>query len=393
MNGIFASHRYPPRAWYQEHHPLGYALVPLSWLFRAAASVRRFAYRHRFATVRHPGIPVIVAGNITTGGTGKTPLVIWLAKFLRENDFRPAIVVRGYGGGARHWPQWVDADADPALVGDEAVLLAHRTHAPVVAAPDRAAAARELAARTDCNVILSDDGLQHYALGRDVEIAVLDGVLGVGNGRCLPAGPLREPVSRLATVDLVVVNHGFGHGPGRKGESLRSQVTRTLLDNRRQPVDKPFNKQIHKQVHEPIEHHRRGLRCAAHPGTGRNEYAMTLVPGDPRQVADGRTSRPVAAFRNTPVHAVCGIGHPERFFRTLRQLDLDIKPHVFADHHAFRPEEVMFGDGLPVLMTEKDAVKCRRFAGSHHWYLPVDAEPGPLFGARLLALLQGVCRT
>nr|VFJ90218.1 MAG: lipid-A-disaccharide kinase [Candidatus Kentron sp. H]VFJ92402.1 MAG: lipid-A-disaccharide kinase [Candidatus Kentron sp. H]VFJ98993.1 MAG: lipid-A-disaccharide kinase [Candidatus Kentron sp. H] len=331
-----------PALWYKDHHPLVYALTPFSWLFRAAVAMRRLAHGHGPGTVYHPEIPVVVVGNITTGGTGKTPLVIWLAGFLKEHGFRPGIVLRGYGGKAAHWPQWVTGDSDPHRVGDEAVLLARRTRCQVVAAPDRVAAVRELAARTDCNLILSDDGLQHYALGRDVEIAVIDGVLGVGNGRCLPAGPLREPVSRLAAVDLVVVNHGLGPGLGH---------------------DLPG-------------------RPEGTPAVG-----MGLIAGDPRPVAGEGAGRSIEAFRDRPAHAVCGIGRPERFFETLRRLGLDIKPHPFPDHYAFRPADVTFGDGLPVLMTEKDAVKCRRLAGPHHWYLPVEARPDPVLGARLLTLL------
>lgn len=334
-----------PRAWYRKHHPLGYALAPLARLFCLAVSARRFAYRNRLVATHHPGVPVIVVGNITAGGTGKTPLIIWLANFLRAHHFRPAIIVRGYGGKADHWPQEVRADTDPYLVGDEAVLLARRSACRVMAAPDRVAGARALVARADCNLILSDDGLQHYALERDLEIAVTDGVLGHGNGRCLPAGPLREPVSRLATVDFVIEHLPF-HGHGGPEQRPGGDAT----------------------------------------GAG-TEWTMRLIPGDPRDVASGRVTRPLDSFGASPVHAVCGIGHPERFFRTLRQLGLDIRPHAFPDHHAFLPRDLAFEDGLPILMTEKDAVKCHGFAGPGHWYLPVEAEPDPAFGPRLLRAL------
>nr|VFK37478.1 MAG: lipid-A-disaccharide kinase [Candidatus Kentron sp. TC] len=327
-----------PRVWYRNRHPLGYVLAPLSWPFCLAVAVRRFAYGRRFITARHPGIPVIVVGNITTGGTGKTPLVIRLAKFLRDH-FRPAIVVRGYGGKARRWPQWVKADSDPHLMGDEAVLLARRASCPVFAAPDRVAAAMASMECADCNLILCDDGLQHYALERDLEIAVVDGILGYGNGRCLPAGPLREPVSRLATVDFVVKN----------------TLARNLPD------------------------------CGECDG---GEYSMRLIPGEPRSVLN-ECAESLDAFRESPVHAVCGIGHPERFFETLRRLGLAIRPHVFSDHHAFGSDELAFGDDLPIFMTEKDAVKCRRFAEPHHWYLPVEAELRPEF---LLHLLDALSR-
>jgi len=315
-----------------------------------AVWARRFAYGRHFFSSQHPGISVIVVGNITTGGTGKTPLVIWLASFLREHGFRPGIVVRGYGGKADRWPQWVVADSDPHLVGDEAVLLARRTACWVVAAPDRVAAAKALVARTDCNLILCDDGLQHYTLERDVEIAVVDGVLGIGNGRCLPAGPLREPVSRLTTVDFVV-------------------------------------KHIHYDPMGGGEYAPEAYESDDSLGThGMTEYAMRLIPGEPRAVA-GDGVRSLDSFKASPVHAVCGIGHPERFFGMLRQIGLCIRPHPFPDHHTFGAEELAFGDGLPILMTEKDAVKCRGFTGPDHWYLPVEAKPDPAFGARLLQTL------
>nr|VFK08933.1 MAG: lipid-A-disaccharide kinase [Candidatus Kentron sp. LPFa]VFK33539.1 MAG: lipid-A-disaccharide kinase [Candidatus Kentron sp. LPFa] len=328
-----------PRVWRQKRHPLGYLLAPLSWPFCLAVSMRRLAYRKRLIATRHPGIPVIVVGNISAGGTGKTPLVIRLAKLL-HGRFRPAIVARGYGGKARHWPQRVEADSDPYRVGDEAVLLARRAACPVFAAPDRVAAIEASMEATDCNLILCDDGLQHYALARDLEIAVVDGVLGHGNGRCLPAGPLREPVSRLATVDFVV----------------RNMPARDLAS------DSECNE---------------------------GEYAMRLIPGAPRNVADERAES-LDAFRGSPVHAVCGIGHPERFFGTLRQLGLAIHPHAFPDHHAFAPDELAFEDDLPIFMTEKDAVKCRRFAEPRHWCLPVAAEWRPAFETRLLEALSRI---
>lgn len=315
--------------WYGRH-PLRFLLSPFSWLYCAVANARRFAYRSRLATVRRIDRPVIVVGNVTVGGTGKTPLVIWLAAFLNGVGYRPALVCRGYGGRAGRWPQQVRPDSDPVVVGDEAVLLAKRTGCPVAAGPDRAAAAQALVAHTDCNLIISDDGLQHYGLGRDIEIAVVDGVRRFGNGYCLPAGPLREPASRLADADLVV-SHGLA---------------------------------------------------------GRGEFTMNLAPMEPRNVKEDDSSRSIDSFKGAPVHAVCGIGYPERFFSQLRRLGLDIVRHPFADHHPFAPSDIEFDDSLPILMTEKDAVKCRWFAGSRHWYLPVSADPHPAFGARLLTLLR-----
>lgn len=315
--------------WYA-NSPVSLLLAPLGWLFCAVAALRRRAYRTGLLSVHRMPVPVIVIGNITVGGTGKTPLVAWLARFLIGAGYTPGIVSRGYGGKVGNWPQPVAADSDPALVGDEAVLLARRSGCAVVVGPDRVAAARVLLEHSPCDVILSDDGLQHYRLGRDVEIAVIDGVRGFGNGRCLPAGPLREPPERLREVDLVVVNGTAGEG----------------------------------------------------------QYSMRLIEQVPRDVMDAGASRPLADFQGTRVHAVAGIGHPERFFKRLRALGLRIVEHPFPDHHAYSPADLDFGDGEPVLMTEKDAVKCRRFARPHLWYVPVEAQMDESFGARVLALLK-----
>ncbi|MGC1954673.1 MAG: tetraacyldisaccharide 4'-kinase [Gammaproteobacteria bacterium] len=316
--------------WYKKH-PLSLCLAPLGWLFCLAVAVRRFAYRFGLRTVTGFPIPIIVVGNITVGGTGKTPLVVWLAKFLTAQGYRPGIVCRGYRGKALHWPQQVRSDADPRTVGDEAVVLARRAGCPVAADPKRVAAVQALISYAHCNVVISDDGMQHLALGRQIEIAVIDGIRRNGNGRCLPAGPLREPVARLQEVDLIVTN---------------------------------------------------GL-------AGRGEYPMTLISGPARNVCDERQERALDRFRKTPVHAVAGLGHPERFFEELRRSGIHVVPHAFADHHEYRPDDIAFNDRLPVMMTEKDAVKCRSFAEPRHWYVPVKAEPHSLFGERVLRLLEG----
>lgn len=316
--------------WYKKH-PLSLCLAPLGWVYCGAALLRALVYRTRLRSTRCFPIPIIVVGNITVGGTGKTPLVVWLARFLQAHGYRPAIVCRGYRGQATHWPQQVRADADPKMVGDEAVVLARGAGCPVAADPKRAAAVEALLRVTDCNVVLSDDGLQHLALGRDVEIAVVDGIRRNGNGRCLPAGPLREPSARLQRVDLVVTN---------------------------------------------------GLAA-------RGEYPMTLVCGPARNVCDERQERPLEGFRDTPVHALAGIGHPERFFQTLTTAGVHVIPHPFADHHDFQRADITFDDHLPVLMTEKDAVKCRSFCEFRHWFVPVEAAPHPLLGDRVLRLLKG----
>ncbi len=317
--------------WYG-NSPLSLALAPVGWLYCAAGCLRRGAYRLGIAPVGRAGAPVIVVGNISVGGTGKTPLVIWIARFLKSRGLRPGIVSRGYRGRADTWPQQVRPDSDPVMVGDEPVLLARLTRCPVAADPDRLRAARSLLAQTECDVIISDDGLQHLRMGRDVEIAVIDSVRRHGNGRCLPAGPLREPVSRLDSVDLVVANGG---------------------------------------------------------GIAR-EFDMRVIAGEAIPLAGEAASRPLDTFRAGAVHAVCGIGAPQRFFDTLERAGLALIRHRFPDHHGFRAADIDFEDENPVLMTEKDAIKCRRFADSRHWYVPVQAELPEAFGARLLVLLGAV---
>jgi tetraacyldisaccharide 4'-kinase len=310
--------------------PLAMAMLPLAMVFSGCVRIRRWLYRVGvLRTVALP-VPVIVVGNLAVGGSGKTPLVIWLYNFLKSREFHPGIVSRGYGGRARHWPQQVRTDSDPVTVGDEALLMARRTEAPIAVGPDRVAAAKALIEHHGCDVIISDDGLQHYALRRNLEIAVVDGVRRYGNGFCLPAGPLREPLSRLKNVDLVV-----SRGLGGRGEF---------------PM---------KYIPQPLQPLRRSL------GRGRS------VP-TPQQ----------------EVHAVAAIGNPDGFFDQLRTLGFRMRRHAFPDHHAFRAEDIQFGDGIPVIMTEKDAVKCERFAGPEHWYMPVRADLPTVFEHRLVELLK-----
>jgi tetraacyldisaccharide 4'-kinase len=316
------------RHWYRLT-PVSLLLLPLSLLFCTLVQVRRLLYHLGWLRQTRLPVPVIVVGNITVGGTGKTPLVIWLAEVLRQAGYRPGIVTRGYRGKSRTWPVAVTPQTPTEQVGDEAVLLARRSGCPVLAGPDRVAGAHSHVA-AGCNVILSDDGLQHYRLGRDLEIAVIDSTRRFGNRLCLPAGPLREPVSRLKTVSLRVAN-GF-------------------------------------------------------PQAG--ELGMTLVPtgfynltnSDQRAVPDD--------FRRGPVHAVAGIGHPERFFASLRDLGLEVIAHPFPDHHAFQAADLDFGDDRPVILTEKDAVKCELFAQTRFWVLAVEARPDSDLGVLLLQRLK-----
>jgi tetraacyldisaccharide 4'-kinase len=326
--------------WIERHWeritPVSALLYPVSLLYAAVASIRRAT----ITPVRLP-VPVIVVGNLSVGGTGKTPLTLWLAEFLRERGWEPGIVCRGYGGSA-HGPHRVTADADPAVSGDEAVLLARRAGGAVWAGVDRVAAARSLlAAQPACRVVLSDDGLQHYALGRDLEICVVDATRGFGNGCLLPAGPLREPPARLRAVGAVVLNGG---GAPHSSSKLIPDVAA------------PF-----------------GM------GLEGREFRNLL---NPDRVAGAE------AFRGKRVHAVAGIGDPQRFFRHLQQMGLDFTAHSFPDHHPFTTADLRFEGAEAVLMTEKDAVKCRRFEDESHWELPVDAVPDPGLGELVLRKLE-----
>lgn len=317
--------------WYSAH-PARWLLAPLSGLFRCLVKARRWGYRYGLLRTRVLPVPVLVVGNLALGGTGKTPLVIWLAQFLQRQGYRPGLVSRGYGGRAPHYPQRVNGRSDPALVGDEAIVLVRRTACPTVVGPNRAAAAQALLAHSDCNVLLSDDGLQHYALGRNMEILVVDGVRRFGNGHCLPAGPLREPLNRCRTVDLAVSTGG--------------------------------------RVRE-------------------REFAMQLQLRAACNLQSGMLSS-LTALRHTPVHAVAGMGHPKRFFMQLQAQGLSVYEHPFPDHHCFQPGDLAFGDSLPVLMTEKDAVKCSYFARDNYWCVPADSRLPDSFGRQVLRLLRQV---
>lgn len=316
---------------------IAWLLWPASLAFGLIAFLRRLCYRLRLFKSHDAGIPVIVVGNLTAGGSGKTPLVLRIAELLREHGWKPGIVSRGYLGGARaaggsaQQPREANIASDPGEVGDEPILLARRSGCPVWVAPDRVAACRALRAQhPDCNVIVTDDGLQHYALRRDVEICVVDG-RGFGNGFLQPAGPLREPPSRLRSVGAVVV-HGAKGIPG---------------------------------------------------------YAMSLEGDTLVRFTDARDRRAAKSFAGQRVHAVAGVGDPKRFFLHLARFGLKVVPHPFPDHHPFQARDFEFGDADPVVMTEKDAVKCKRFAQGHFWILPVRASLDPAFERWLLERLGG----
>jgi len=315
--------------WYSDR-PISWLLVPVSWLYRLVVALRRLLYFVRIFPVTRLSVPVIVVGNITVGGTGKTPLVEALAKMLENEGYRPGLVSRGYGGNAAKWPQQVRGDSDPVSVGDEAVLLARRTGCPMAVGPKRVAAALALLKYNQCDVIISDDGLQHYALARDIEIAVIDGVRRMGNGHLLPAGPLREPKRRLKKVDLVVANGG---------------------------------------------------------GT-RGEFTMNTRLGLPRRLIDNREADDWSMFTGGQVHGVAGIGNPARFYNALEKREVNLTQHSYPDHHPFTQQDIDFGDHAPVLMTEKDGVKCKRFARLNHWYVPIEVELDSRFSVRFLRLLK-----
>jgi tetraacyldisaccharide 4'-kinase len=308
---------------------------PLAWLYGALTALRRALYRIGWLRSTRLAVPVVVVGNLTAGGTGKTPLTLALVEALIARGWRPGVVSRGYGGTQRE-PALLGDDPDPAQFGDEPCLI-RASGVPVAVGRDRPAAAA-LLLEAGCNVVVADDGLQHYALARDVEICVIDGARRFGNGRLLPAGPLREPLSRLRRVDFRVCNGEAGQG----------------------------------------------------------EFAMRLAGGTAVSLMDDAT-RPLAEFVGEPVHAVAAIGHPDRFFDSLRAQGLTVVGHAFADHHAFVPEDLAVAGDAPLLMTDKDAIKCRLFARPGWWRVPVRAVLDEHFidalAARLDALAVGRARS
>ena len=304
------------RIWSGES-PLWLLLLPLSWLYGLVSGIIRLLYRLGLKRAWRAPVPVVVVGNLTAGGNGKTPVVIWLVEQLQKRGIRPGVVSRGYGGKAAHYPLLLTPDTTTAEAGDEPVLIYQRTGAPVAVSPVRSDAVQALLAEHDVQIIITDDGLQHYALARDKEIVVIDGVRRFGNGWWLPAGPMRERASRMKFVDAVIVNGGV-----------------------------------------------------AQPG----EIPMQLQPGMAINLLTGERQ---AVSRLPALVAMAGIGHPPRFFATLEQCGARLEKRVpLADHQALVAEQVdaLTTSGQTLIMTEKDAVKCRAFAKENWWYLPVDAE-------------------
>ncbi len=330
------------RAWYGGG-ALGWLLLPLSGLYWLVLTSRRLLYGAGVLRTHRAGAPVIIVGNITAGGTGKTPTVLWLVEALRARGFSPGIVSRGYGGSQSGTSMRVEADSDAAVVGDEPVLLARRSGCPVVVDPDRVRAAGMLV-EDGVDVIVADDGLQHYRLARDYELCVIDGARGLGNRRLLPAGPLREGVERLADVDQVLVN-----GTLQAGE---------------------------RELTVPEQ----------------NAIEFELLATDARRL-NGSLARPIDRFAGTTVHAVAAIGNPQRFFDLLRGKGIQVIEHIHPDHAALGRRDLEFGDGFPVFMTEKDAVKLGRNMNDRYWYVPVDLAMDSVLAAPLLEQIESRIRS
>lgn len=337
-------------AWYKKSGWL-YLLWPLALLFQLIAYFRRIYWlqlRPKSIDQNIPHLPLIVVGNITVGGTGKTPFVIALGKLLKQQGMRVGVISRGYGGRAPHNPFWVKADSNPRESGDEAILIARNLQCPVLVDANRTRALQALAASAQCDVIISDDGLQHYAMTRDIEIVIIDGERGLGNKLCLPAGPLREPPSRLLRVNHVVINGG-------SCDQYRNQTKDCTL-MQLQPLCWVNLRSAERMELDALS-------------------AMVTVEND----APGPA-----------LHALAGIGNPQRFFSTVNSLGYDAVYHPFPDHYNFLEQDLQFGDNAIVLMTEKDAIKCSAFAGGNCWYLAIEAQLDSGLVAQLVGEIEAI---
>ena len=320
-------------AWYAGH-PALVLLRPLEWLYRAVVQRKRARFLAGEGEIYRAPLPVLVVGNITVGGTGKTPLILWLIEHCRSRGLRVGVVSRGYGAQPPSLPWRVRADDSASVAGDEPLLIVQRSGVPLMIDPDRGRAVASLLRAEQLDLILSDDGLQHYRLARDLELVLIDAARGLGNRRCLPAGPLREPLERLHSVDALLYNGASEDPQGGYSFNLQPQALINLL-------------------------------------SGETRSLEHFPPGQ-------------------ALHAVAGIGNPQRFFNTLEGLHWRPVRHAFADHAPYSAEVLNFSPALPVVMTEKDAVKCRAFAAPDWWYLAVDGQPSPAFVAWLDRQLQGL---
>lgn len=308
------------------------ALLPFSALYHGLFLVKKSSYQIGLAKSYRAPVPVVVVGNITVGGTGKTPLVIYLIELLREFGYKPGVISRGYAGESTSYPVAVAIDTPVTICGDEPAMIVQRTKVPMVIGPNRQKDIELLIEKFDVDIVLSDDGLQHFALERDVEICLQDATSQQENTHLLPAGPYREPKSRLDMFDLVV-------------HHVNPQDT----------SDKP--------------------------------YTMNLVPQGIQAVNNANSS---SFDASNGVHGVAGIGNPQRFFNTCRQMGWNVIEHAFNDHHAFDASDFEFEDDLPIVMTQKDAVKCQQFDNNSLWYLPVDVNISNKFSQHLKALLDRI---
>ncbi|OOR99380.1 tetraacyldisaccharide 4'-kinase [Canicola haemoglobinophilus] len=320
--------------WYENHviaKLLAWLLFPLSLAFWFISFIRRSLYRLNLLKSYRPSVPVLIVGNLSVGGNGKTPVTIWLVQQFQQQGIKCGVISRGYGSRAEQYPYLVKTDDNPTISGDEPLLIAQRTGAPVCISPNRQQAIELLLAQFDCDLIISDDGLQHYKLQRDFEIVVIDGERIFGNGFVMPSGPLRELPSRLEEVDLIINN----------GKSTAYSNTLMRL------VPK---------------------------------FAVNLLSGERKLLTE---------FQSIPLNAIAGIGYPQRFFKMLQDLALSLETtQGFQDHQDFNATHfAKFPQNQPLFMTEKDAVKCRPFAQKNWWYVPVEAD---IQGENVAPFMQAV---
>ena len=325
---------------WQQPNLLTVLLWPLSLLYRLGFLLKKGAYRLGVCRAYRAPVPLIVVGNITVGGTGKTPLVVHLVEQLRLLGYTPGVISRGYGGQSDTYPLWVTQDTPAEVAGDEPVLIQRRCNVPLVVGPDRRADIELLLKSGSVDIIVSDDGLQHFAMGRDIEICVVDASRPQSNQHLLPAGPYREPLSRLQSVDMLVTHRKPGWSDDAQ-QGTDNQDTETIV--------------------------------------------MSLQASDPLPLIQ---SEQQALDTSQGLHAVAGIGNPQRFFHSCREQGWQIVEHAFEDHHRYSASDLLFGDSLPVIMTEKDAVKCKKIATEAHWYLPVSAKMSASFNRKLALLLE-----
>ncbi len=326
-----------PQIWQDKTHPVSKLLYPLSLLYAVVMIIRRYLYKAGLLRSHSVSVPVIVVGNVTVGGTGKTPLVIWLSEYLYFKGLKVGIISRGYGGSSPHWPVDVSPLEKPEMVGDEAVMLKKKTSLPVIVSPIRLDAAELLIDLYAVDVIVSDDGLQHLALKRDLEIIVIDAQRMFGNNRLLPSGPLRESVNSIST------------------DAIRIYSGNRELDQ--------------------------------------FEYWMKFNPIRIRNIINENLVIDIHEFEGNEVNAVAGIGYPEKFFDLLESLKIKLNKFSFPDHHVFQADDLKFDNNLAIIMTEKDAVKCASLVNDNSWYLEINVVPNDNFKNRIDLFSESIPRT